>query len=207
MSSFVVYGVIVAGVLILTPLTLNLASKQDKQIKSGLRRVFVLLLFLVLVTGLFNWETFSGPGRSGYPLAIAYPSSLVGLVFIITVFQLFLVVLGKRASNLLAVIFNFVNSVVIMAALIRVSNMAGRQLVSWVSITAVFAVLVNNVVGLLWLNRDPQLMSKWPWSQAAVKVARKKLKSGQPAVVWWQQLISWSLVVAGVGFLFWLFLR
>lgn len=93
-------------------------------------------------------------------MAIAYPTSLLGLFFGLTLFQIILLLISK-AFNRLVVILNFINSVLFFAAMIRVGNILGIQAVGFASIGAVFLVLSGNIIGLLYINTDKNLLKKY----------------------------------------------
>lgn len=158
------YAVILVFVLLLSPLVLKLASKQDKKSKLRLKVVFISILIFQLILGFFNWERFSGFGRSGFELSLAYPNSLLGLFFIISAVQI-LTLLAYKPFNKLVVVLNFINSILLFAGLIRLSSILGFQAVSLASIGAVFLVLSGNVSGLVFLNKDKNLLKKYPFKK------------------------------------------
>ncbi len=157
--------VILPVILLLSPLVLTVASKQDKSTKLKLRLSFVLLLSLQLLFSLFNWETMKGTGKSGLELAFAFPGSFLSLFFFITLAQIALVTFRKSQTDLIAVILNFINSILIFTSLIIISKLLGRQIVSLASIAEVFLVLTGNIVGLALINKDKNLLSKYRWNQ------------------------------------------
>lgn len=155
------YAIILVFVLLLSPFVLKLASKQDKKSKFRLKVVFISILIFQLISGFFNWENFSR-GRSGIELALTYPNSLLGLFFIISAVQI-LVLLISKSFNTPVVVLNFINSILFFAGLIRLSSILGFQAVSLASIGAVFLVLLGNVLGLVWINKDKNLLKKYPF--------------------------------------------
>ncbi len=155
------YTFILAIVLILSPFVLALAVKQDKQFKQNLKYISLTILSSQLILGLLNWENLAS-GRSGYELALTYPNSLLGLFFIISILQIFLLATNKL-YNTAVVILNFINSVLIFVGLIRLSSLLGFQAVSFASIGAVFLVLIGNVVALVFANKDKKLLNKYPF--------------------------------------------
>ncbi len=148
------YPIILFVVLILSPILLTLANKQDSRTKKTLKTGFFILLLLELLSGFFNWESFSGTGQSGFELAFTYPRSFFGLFFVIVLIQMILLFIPKRTAHLATVVLNFFNTAVFFVGLILVSQTIGKQVVSFWSIGAIFAVLIGNVVGLVWLNKD-----------------------------------------------------
>lgn len=151
------YAIILVFVLLLSPFVLKLASKQDKKSKSRAKSIFLSILILQLILGFFNWEEFHAFGRSGYELSFAYPASFLALFFIISALQI-LTLLTYKSFNTLIVVLNFINTVLIFAALIKLSLILGFQAVSFASIGAVFLVLSGNVLGLIWINKDKNLL-------------------------------------------------
>ena len=152
------YLLVLAAVLILSPFALAAASKQDKKTKTKVRLVFLFFIISQLVLGFLNWENFES-GRSGISLAISYPGSLLWLFFVISAVQVLLVLLNTRFTTLYAAILNFVNTVVLFAGLIRVSQILGFQAVSFASIATVFLVLIGNISGLVYINKDRNLLN------------------------------------------------
>lgn len=150
------YAIILVFVLLLSPFVLKLASKQDKKSKLKAKTIFLSILISQLILGFFNWENFTS-GRSGFELSLAYPNSLLGLFFIISAVQI-LALLAYKSFNTQVVILNFINSILLFAGLIRLSNILGFQAVSFASIGAVFLVLSGNVLGLTWINKDKNLL-------------------------------------------------
>lgn len=126
----------------------------------NLKLFFILILASQVFLGFLNWENFQNSGMSGYELAIAYPASLLGLFFGLSLFQIILLVLNK-SFNRLVVVLNFISSVLIFVGMIQTSNILGVQAVSFASIGAVFLVLMGNVVGLAFINKDKNLLKKY----------------------------------------------
>lgn len=167
------YLVILIGVLTLSPFIILAASSQSRKSKNILRVVFLFILSLQIISGLFNWETFLKGTRTGFELALNYPSSILGVFFIVSFIQIILLAFSKRSADVLAVILNFANTILLFTGMIRVSNMTGIQAFSLASLAAVFAVLIGNIVGLTFINKDKNLMAKYPWSQTYVSNAKK----------------------------------
>jgi len=155
------YLIILAGVLIISPFIIKIAAKQKKQIKTNLKNVCLAIIGLQLLSGFFNWESLAQTGRSGYQLSVEYPQSMLGLFFIISIVQIGLLSFLSQKGAFASLISNFVNSVLIFAGLIRLSGMVGSQLFSYASITAVFLVLIGNVVTLAYVNQDKNLLKKY----------------------------------------------
>lgn len=167
------YLIILAGVLVLSPFIISLASSQNKKVKNKLRLILLSLLFLQILSGFFNWEAFLKGTRTGFELALNYPVSFLGVFFIVSFIQILMLVFSKRSADVLAIILNFANTILLFTGLIRASNMTGIQAFSYASLTAIFAVLIGNVIGLTFINKDKSLMAKYPWSQAYVSDAKK----------------------------------
>lgn len=143
-----------------SPFVLKLASNQGKKTKQNLRSIFIFILSAQIILGFLNWETFKGTGRSGFDLSLAYPGSMLGLFFILSVAQIILLLVSKT-FNVLVVVLNFISSVTIFMGMIRLSSILSFQAVSLSSIGAVFLVLTGNVVGLTFINKDSNLLKKY----------------------------------------------
>lgn len=155
------YLIILAAVLIISPFVLRLASNQKKEIKQQLKNVLLFVLSAQILLGFLNWENFA-QGRNGFELAFTYPNSFLGLFFVISVFQILLLVINT-SFNTLMVTLNFINSVLIFIAMIRLSNILGYQPISLASVGAVFLVLIGNVVALVYINKDKNILKKYPF--------------------------------------------
>lgn len=151
--------IVLAITLLISPFVIALSIRKDKKTKQNLRLVWIGLLTVQVILGIFNWESFSGSGRSGFELAISYPSSLLGLIFIAPVVQIIFLLLNKMPA--VVVVLNFLSSVIIFSGLIRLSSILGEQIVSLGSIGAVFTILIGNIIGLIFINKDPKLLSKY----------------------------------------------
>lgn len=154
------YTVILIAVLLLSPLVLKIASSQDKKTKRNLRFLYLILLASQIMLGFLNWETFQSSGRSGFELALTYPSSFLGLFFAISFIQVVLLLFKQHTLDILSVVLNFINTALFIAAMIIISNILGKQIVNLASIAAIFVVLSNNVVGLVLINQDKNLLKK-----------------------------------------------
>lgn len=150
------YVIILAAVLLISPFVLKTASSQNKRSKQQLKILFLFILSAQIILGFLNWENFTS-GRSGFELSFDFPNSLLGLFFLISTFQIFLLSTSKSFSTL-AVILNFINTILIFTGMIRLSSILGFQAVSLASIGAVFLVLTGNVLGLVWINKDKNLL-------------------------------------------------
>ncbi len=155
------YAIILAAVLIFSPLVLRMASGQKKETKQQLKFILLFILAAQILLGFLNWENFK-TGRSGFELALIYPNSLLGLFFIIALLQVIFLTVGK-SFNTIVVVLNFINSVLIFMGMIRLSNILGFQAVSLASVGAVFLVLIGNVIALAFINKDRQLFKKYPY--------------------------------------------
>lgn len=155
------YLIVLIAVLAISPFVLMLASKQNKEIKQNLKIVYIFILFAQILLGLFNWENFS-VGRIGFDLSLAYPESILGLFFIISALQIILL-LSSKSFNSFVVILNFIGSVTIFIGMIRLSSILGFQAVSLASVGAVFLALMGNVLALAFINKDKNLLKKYPY--------------------------------------------
>ncbi len=151
------YLIIIAGVLILSPLAILIAARTDKKTKGVLRVSLLALLTIQIASGFFNWESSSTIGRSGIALAADYPSSLLGLFFVIPLVQALLLLLRKHWANVTTTVLNFVNTVVFFVGVISLEKIQGIEVFSYFALSAIFAVLIGNVVSLLLVNRDKNL--------------------------------------------------
>ena len=184
-------------ILIISPFILILASRQDKGTKKNIRLIFILFLVLELILGFFNWESFSKDGLSGYQLALAYPSSLLFAFFALTLSQTIILVFAKRFLDILATILNFANLIILFAALISISNILGFQTVGWANLGTIFLVLFANIAGLALINKDSNLLSKFPWSHESVEYAKKhNIKQTK-----FQEIATWVLFSAVIVFI------
>ncbi len=118
------------------------------------------ILLAACLMGFFNWESFDAVGRSGFELAVSYPDYFLWLFFTILIIQLLLLVNDNREYRVVVVVLNFVNTIILILSLIGLSKYLGKQVVSLVSIVAVFLVLVGNVLGLAFINKDKNILRK-----------------------------------------------
>lgn len=144
------YSVILIGVLIISLFVLKLAVSQEKKTKQGLKSFFILILSAQIFLGFFG----------GLELSLAYPNSLLGLFFIISIIQIFLLLTNKSFTTLV-VVLNFLNTFLIFIGMTRLSNILGYQVADLASIGTVFLVLIGNVIGLIFINRDKNLLKKY----------------------------------------------
>lgn len=148
--------------IVLSPFILIIASNQNKNVKNKLRLVFFCILAVQIILGFFNWENFKELGRSGYELALNFPQSYLGFVFVISLLQIILILINKSFTTL-AVVLNFINTILIFIAMSRLSSNLGFQAVSLSSIGAVFLILIGNVVALAFINKDKNIFKKYPF--------------------------------------------
>lgn len=144
------YVIILVTVLIIAPFVLKLASSQKKETKQQLKFILLFMLSAQIALGFLSWENFTPP------------NFLLGFFFIISAFQVILLITNK-SFNTLVVVLNFINTILIFGGMIRLSNMLGYQVVRLPSIGAVFLVLVGNVVGLAFINKDKNILKKYPF--------------------------------------------
>src|SRR3990167_5474024 len=148
------YLIIIFGVLALSPLAITVAARTDKKTKRILRFSLLALLTIQIASGFFNWEGFLPGGRSGFALAAAYPGSLLGLFFVIPFVQASLLLLRKQWANVTIAVLNFVNTIVFFTGVISLEKIQAVEVFSYFSLSAIFALLIGNVVSLLLANRD-----------------------------------------------------
>lgn len=147
--------------MLVSPFVLSLASKQDKKHKVALRGIFLSILMVQILLGFLNWENFTS-GRSGFELSLTYPNSFLGFFFLVSILQFTLLLVNKSLYTL-AVVFNFINTILVFIDMIKLSNILGFQAVSFASIGAVFLVLFGNIIGLSFINKDKNLFNKYPY--------------------------------------------
>lgn len=155
--------IVLLMVLIVSPVILKIAAKQDKNTKNKLRFVFQVLLLGELASGLLNWENLAGDGRSGFEFAIAYPASYLWVFFVIALVQIILLIFEKPVASAIAAALSFANTIMFFVGIILISGFVGRQVVGFANIAAIFLVLIGNVVGLVLANKDKNLLAKWPY--------------------------------------------
>lgn len=141
MSYFNQNPLILVGILtiLLAPFILKLASNQSKKNKQNLKSLFIFILFTQIILGFFVDVNF---------------------FLVISFLQIILLIINK-SFNILVVILNFINSVVIFMEMINMSNKVGYQIFSIPAIGAVFLVLIGNVLGLVFINKDKNLLKKY----------------------------------------------
>lgn len=144
------YVIILVAVLVISPFVLKLASSQDKKNKQSLKSFFIFIILAQIILGFFG----------GVKLALNYPQSLLGLFFVICIVQMILLFLNQKFHTL-AVILNFINTIIFFIGMIRLGQITGIQIASLASIGTAFAVLIGNVLGLILINRDKNLLKKY----------------------------------------------
>src|SRR3990167_994931 len=119
---------------------------------------------LTLLLGFLNWEKFTTTGRSGFDLALAFPQTFLWVFFLILFLQAVFLTSRHPSLGNLTVVLNFVNTVIFFVSQITLGSVAGKQLVSWGSILAAFLILVANIVGLIYINKDKNMLAKFPYA-------------------------------------------
>ena len=132
--------------ILFSPFILKLASNQNKKVKSNLRTAFLLILILQIILGFLNWENFS------------FSNTFLALFFFISILQVFLLLINKP-FNTAVVILNFINTILIFVGMIEVSRILGFQIFNLPSISSVFLVLLGNVIGLTFINKQSLKLS------------------------------------------------
>ena len=193
--------IILPAVILLGGLVLSWAARQDKKAKNRFRQIFLALILGSLISGFFNWETFTGYGRSGFALSWQYPQSLLFIFFFVALIGFILLLLRRNWADVVAVVLSVANTVVFFASLMRLASTIGFQPFSYANVAALFAVLIGNVIGLMLINKDKNLLAKFPWSSQSVAAAKKsKAKPASGGIVW-------SIFLATVALMIWLFIQ
>ena len=183
--------------ILISPIVLSLASKQESKVKQKLRYVFQISLAIIIALALLNWETQGAGGRNAYSLALDFKSVFLWLFIAVTFVQLALLQLKNYKYDLLAAIANIFATFLFFASAISISNTIGQSLVSPAIITVAMTTLINNVLGLVLINKDPTLLAKFPWSQEAVDYAKThNIKQTK-----FQKIATWVLFSAVVVFM------
>ena len=160
-------------ILLIAPIVLSIASRQDSAAKQMLRYVLQISLATVLALGLLNWETQTEGGRSAYMLALDFQSIYL-LAFIgLSLFLIISLQIKSYKFDLIAAVGNILITILFFAAAITISGELGKPIISPAIITAALMVLVNNVLVLALVNRDKNLVSKYPFSKEAATYAKK----------------------------------
>lgn len=188
---------IIPVVILVAPIILTVASKQQKSAKQKLRIVFQVSLTIILALSFLNWETQSPGGRNAFMLATSFQNIFLWLFLASTFLQIALLSFKKYQFDLMATVAGLVSTFLFFAAAITISNTLGRSIVSPALITTAMIVIVNNVLGLALVNRDSNLLAKYPFSQEAVKYAQKhKIKQTK-----FQMLLTWLVFGAVITFM------
>jgi len=153
------YPIILAVVLVIVPFVLVAATNQDEKTKQGLKIFFILILSAQIILGFLNWGSDS-LNESGFELALRYPHSFLGMFFIISAIQLVFLLANKKLATP-AVILNFINTLIFFTGMIRLGQITGIQMVSSASIGVAFMVLIGNVIGLIFINKDKNILKKY----------------------------------------------
>lgn len=155
------YLIILIAVLFISPFVLKLASNQKKETKQQLKWILLFILSAQILLGFLKWTKTGIFLRSGFEIANSFPGSLLVLFFIISALQILLILLNTERTNLLAAILNFINTVLIFVAMIRLSNILGYQVVNIAPVSTVFLVLIGNIFALVFINKDKNLLKKY----------------------------------------------
>ena len=183
--------------ILISPIILSLASKQESKVKQKLRYVFQISLVIIIALAFFNWETQMSGGRNAYLLALDFKSIFLWLFIAVTFGQLILLQFKNYKFDLLTAIANIFATFLFFASAISISNTIGQSLVSPAIITVAMTALINNVLGLVLINKDPTLLAKFPWSQEAVDYAKThNIKQTK-----FQKIATWVLFSAVVVFM------
>ena len=184
-------------IVLISPIILSLAARQEKKVKQKLRYIFQISLVIIAGLAFLNWETQNPGGRNAFALASDFKSIFLWLFLGITFGQIIILHLKTYKFDVLATVGNVFATFLFFAAVITISNAIGQSLVSPAVITTVLTVLANNVIGLVLVNKDPNLLSKFPLSQESVNYA-KKHKIRQTGL---QKFLTWAILAILCGFL------
>ena len=184
-------------IVLISPIILSLAARQEKKVKQKLRYIFQISLVIIAGLAFLNWETQSPGGRNAFALASDFKSIFLWLFLGITFGQIIILHLKTYKFDVLATIGNVFATFIFFASAITISNALGQSLVSPAIITVAMTVLINNVIGLVLVNKDPNLLSKFPLSQESVNYA-KKHKIRQTGL---QKFLTWAILAILCGFL------
>ena len=184
-------------IVLISPIILSLAARQEKKVKQKLRYIFQISLVIILGLAFLNWETQNPGGRNAFALASDFKSIFLWLFLGITFGQIIILHLKTYKFDVLATIGNVFATFIFFASAITISNALGQSLVSPAIITVAMTVLINNVIGLVLVNKDPNLLSKFPLSQESVNYA-KKHKIRQTGL---QKFLTWAILAILCGFL------
>src|SRR3989344_1171093 len=189
-------------VLLLTPLFLKLASKQDALTKNALRFLLLTFVILPLVLGFLNWETFTSKESflKGYQTAKLFPLSLLGIFFLLCAALTLILATNKEKLFTYVSVGTFTATLIVFYALIYVSRGLDQPFASFASVSTVFSILIANVVGLLLVNRKDLTASYafWPSPKGKARHPSKKnvLKS-----------VALALVALSFGIIVWILIR
>lgn len=136
------YTLILLATAAISPLALILAQKQDQKTKSLLKSTFIFLLLSQIIFSLADWKA----------LAIFLAITLIQLVLLFK----------KPSTAPFVVLLNFINTGLFFLIMINTEKTLGPQPVNLAAIAAVFALLINNVIGLLFINREKHLKTNLP---------------------------------------------
>lgn len=189
-------------VLLLTPLFLRLASRQDAHTKNVLRFLLLAFILLPLVLGFLNWETFTSKESflTGYQAAKLFPLSLLGVFFLLCAALALILATNKERLFTYVSVGTFTATLIVFYALIYVSRGLEQPFASFASVSTVFSILVANVVGLLLVNRKDLTATYifWPSPKGKARHPSKKnmLKS-----------VALALVALSFGIIVWILIR
>ena len=184
-------------IVLISPIILSLAARQEKKVKQKLRYIFQISLVIIAGLAFLNWETQNPGGRNAFALASDFKSIFLWLFLGITFSQIIILHLKTYKFDVLATIGNVFATFIFFASAITISNALGQSLVSPAIITVAMTVLINNVIGLVLVNKDPNLLSKFPLSQESVNYA-KQHKIRQTGL---QKFLTWAILAILCGFL------
>lgn len=161
-------------VLLAAPLVLSIAAKQKVRVKQKLRRIFQISLTLILFLSFLNWESLSQSGRNSFQLALTARNPFLWLFLAVNTIQIITLQTKSRKADVMAVILNALNTFIFFISAITISNTLGKQIVSPAIITTAMTVLVNNVLGLALINKDPKILQKYQFPKGSSRKTKQK---------------------------------
>jgi nitrate reductase NapE component len=189
-------------VLLLTPLFLKLASRQDALTKNALRFMLLAFVILPLVLGFLNWETFTSKESflTGYQTAKLFPLSLLGVFFLLCAALALILATNKERLFSYVSVGTFTATLIVFYALIYVSRDLAQPFASLASIGTVFSILFANIIGLLLINRKDLTASYVFWPSPKSKARHPSKKNIYKSV-------ALALVALSFGMIVWIFIR
>ena len=93
-------------IVLISPIILSLAARQEKKVKQKLRYIFQISLVIIAGLAFLNWETQNPGGRNAFALASDFKSIFLWLFLGITFSQIIILHLKTYKFDVLATIGN-----------------------------------------------------------------------------------------------------